>query len=634
MAVWKIKERNELVRANDVKGTRGFVSGGQDPGGTSAAIDMLIIETQGSAVDFGDITIATNQLGGGNAGSSTRAFVRFGGENGSGYYETPCEVINTKGGTGAITSTFGTLTVGASGKATCSNQVRAVMGGGAVAPNGNPQNVIDYFTIATYGNAADFGDLTVARGGADGLASPTRGIFCGGFVGPSTMKNEMDYITIASTGNAADFGDLDVVKRHSATGSNQTRGIIGGGQSGGSPYPTVSTMAHITIASTGNAVDFGDLTSARQSQGVSNQIHLLACGGSNVNTIDKISFSNLANGVDFGDLTKTYNSHVAASDGHGGLDDNNYIDIQRPSVTYMPGSGRALFAGGQNPGLITAIDLTHISTLGNSSDFGNLITAMRSLSNASSMTRALSAGGYGPDYTDTIESVEFATEGNASDFGNLIGERYDPQSGNVGNTTRGIFAGGHEKSGNTQDNVIQYITIATAGNATDFGNLTVARQSMGGVSSNTRGVFGGGTKAASPYVVNTMDYITTASTGNATDFGDLSATRTETGGLSSSTRGVFGGGYTGGVVNIIEYITIASTGDVTDFGNLVAARQNLAPASNSTRGLIAGGSTGSDVNTIDYITIASTGNAADFGDLTAARRGLIGNSDSHGGLQA
>ena len=65
------------------------------------------------------------------------------------------------------------------------------------------------------------------------------------------------------------------------------------------------------------------------------------------------------------------------------------------------------------------------------------------MSNASSSTRALSAGGYGSDYTNTIESVEFATEGNAADFGNLTVSVYDPQNGNLGSETRGIFGGGH-----------------------------------------------------------------------------------------------------------------------------------------------------------------------------------------------
>jgi len=266
MAVWDIKERNKKVRSNEVKGTRGFLSGGSAPGPSSAAIDMLTIETQGSAVDFGDLIIATQQLGQGSAGSSTRGFVRVGGENTNGQYETPSEVINIKGGTGAIATSFGTLTVGASAVATCSTQVRAVMGGGATATNsGDPRNVIDYFTIASFGNATDFGDLTVARGGGDGLASPTRGIFCGGFVHPNTMKNEMDYITIASTGDAADFGDLNVARRHMASGSDQTRGIIAGGQVPGN----TAQMDYITIASTGNSTDFGDLTTVRQTAGVS-----------------------------------------------------------------------------------------------------------------------------------------------------------------------------------------------------------------------------------------------------------------------------------------------------------------------------------------------------------------------------
>jgi hypothetical protein len=39
---------------------------------------------------------------------------------------------------------------------------------------------------------------------------------------------------------------------------------------------------------------------------------------------------------------------------------------------------------------------------------------------------------------------------------------------------------------------MDYITIATTGNAVDFGDLTVARHNLAGVSNATRGVFGGG----------------------------------------------------------------------------------------------------------------------------------------------
>ena len=57
-------------------------------------------------------------------------------------------------------------------------------------------------------------------------------------------------------------------------------------------------------------------------------------------------------------------------------------------------------------------------------------------------------------------------------------------------------------------------------NATDFGDLTVARSSCTGVSNGTRGVFCAGSSSSLTYLDPTMDYITIASKGYATDFGD------------------------------------------------------------------------------------------------------------------
>ena len=136
-------------------------------------------------------------------------------------------------------------------------------------------------------------------------------------------------------------------------------------------------------------------------------------------------------------------------------------------------------------------------------------------------------------------------------------------------------------------------------------------------------------------VVNTIEYITTASTGNYTDFGDLSDVRRYPQGVSSSTRGIFGGGNPGSFPNVndeIEYITIASTGNVTDFGNLTVARAQTGAVSSPIRGVFGGGYSPSVVNTIDYITIASTGDAADFGDMAASIFYSHGCSDAHGGL--
>ena len=73
--------------------------------------------------------------------------------------------------------------------------------------------------------------------------------------------NVIDYITISTTGNAQDFGDLTVqcIKWCFWCGS-ATRGVIAGG---GVPPSTNNTIEFITIASTGNAQDFGDLTAVQ-----------------------------------------------------------------------------------------------------------------------------------------------------------------------------------------------------------------------------------------------------------------------------------------------------------------------------------------------------------------------------------
>ena len=82
--------------------------------------------------------------------------------------------------------------------------------------------------------------------------------------------------------------------------------------------------------------------------------------------------------------------------------------------------------------------------------------------------------------------------------------------------TRGLSGGGTQAGGNT--NMIDYVTIASTGNAQDFGDLQSASYSRAGVSSPTRVCFGGG---ASPSVINTIDFIAIPTTGNASDFGDL-----------------------------------------------------------------------------------------------------------------
>ena len=77
-------------------------------------------------------------------------------------------------------------------------------------------NVMDYVTIASTGDATDFGDLSVSRNGVSAVSNNTRAVFMAGRDGPA-YKDTMDYVTIGSTGNAADFGDL--TEAHSTAGN-------------------------------------------------------------------------------------------------------------------------------------------------------------------------------------------------------------------------------------------------------------------------------------------------------------------------------------------------------------------------------------------------------------------------------
>ena len=169
--------------------------------------------------------------------------------------------------------------------------------------------------------------------------------------------------------------------------------------------------------------------------------------------------------------------------------------------------------------------------------------------------------------------------------------------------SRGIFGGGYTPSAAV--NVIEFITMASTGDVTDFGDLSGIRQNShnGNVSSFIRNTFAGGYHGGS--VSNQIDYITIMSTGNSADFGNLSiATGGEPAGMSSSTRGLYGTGAISpspGETNTISFITMASAGNVVDFGDATVSRFSATGLSNPTRGIMAGGGTPSKQNTIDFV---------------------------------
>ena len=299
---------------------------------------------------------------------------------------------------------------------------------------------------------------------ADNATGGARGVFGGGETSPA-LSNVIDYITISTTGNAIDFGDLYTGRGPGAT-SSITRGLFFGGYA-----PVNSNNIHfITISSTGNSQDFGDLTVARTyPSGVSNGTRGVIGGGySNRQSIEYVTIASTGNAISFGSLT------TQKGGGAGGASS----------------STRGIFAGGYNPaGYLNVIDYITISTVGNAADFGDL-----------SVARAALAG--------------------------------------CSNSIRGVFGGG-APAPSILSNIIDYITIATTGNAIDFGDLTVARQTQqSACSSSIRGVFAGGNISPGFPVTNVIDYVTIMSVGNAIDFGDLTVARNQAGGLSNAHGGL------------------------------------------------------------------------------------------------
>ena len=236
---------------------------------------------------------------------------------------------------------------------------RAIWAGGRSGPADTA--AIVYSQYASKGTAQYFGDL-LAIGNSYNvgtIGNNNRGIFAGN--GPS-LTDVIQYITPPSTGNAIDFGDLTVATYEGAGLSSPTRGLVGGGS--GVPGPTTSNIDVVTIASKGNATKFGELLAeVDAAAGCSNGVRGVWAGGENPAPYSKnIQFVNIAsdgNAVYFGDLTIGRGIPNAAS--------NRTI---------------GLWAGGF-PGALSSIEFINISTSGNGQEFGDLTFITRNLGSVS-----------------------------------------------------------------------------------------------------------------------------------------------------------------------------------------------------------------------------------------------------------
>ena len=282
---------------------------------------------------------------------------------------------------------------------------RAVMGGGKLVHPAR-QDVIQFVTIDTTGNAVDFGDLLSASSEFFIASSRTRGIFAGTYA-PNSVSNSIEFVTIASTGNATDFGgDITTARRGGISASSSTRGVFAGGFDNSD---RTNIIDYMTIASTGtNGNDFGDLTQKGMNGG-GNQVQSQTRGvfgggdtpGSKVNLIQYVTISTLGDAADFGDLNQLRGSVAAASNAVTGI-----------------------YGGGTSPTMLQSIDKITLATLGNAQDYGDLLAVVSSFGAGASPTRIMFAGGYspaGPTKIDIIQYKQIASDGNTVDFGNLLG---------------------------------------------------------------------------------------------------------------------------------------------------------------------------------------------------------------------
>ena len=261
-------------------------------------------------------------------------------------------------------------------------------------------------------------------------------------------------------------------------------------------YPTTNVIDKFSFSADGNATDVGNLTVARRlASGQSSADYGYSSGGPSSNVIDKFSFSADGNATDVGNLTVARSWHAGQSSSEYG------------------------YTSGGSPAS-NVIDKFPFATDGDASDVGDLTVARYGGAGQSSTDYGYTSGGV-PGTSNVIDKFSFTSDGNATDVGDLSSIR--GRAAGQSSSDYGYTSGGWPTS-----NVIDKFSFTSDGNATDVGDLTVERGMVTGQSSTDYGYTSGGwpgTQPISPGPTNTIDKFPFAADGNATDVGDLTVAR-------------------------------------------------------------------------------------------------------------
>ena len=278
------------------------------------------------------------------------------------------------------------------------------------------------------------------------------------------------------------------------------------------------------------------------------------------------SFGNLLVEHEYGTNTAVSNKVRAVTAGGTKYDDTgNFVQIQ--DIQYIT-----------------------IAVVGSSFDFGDLYSSggRNNMMGVSDGTKGLFAGGTSPSSSGYkgIHMITIASGGNSSSSNSLSTQRIN--GAGFGDGTYGLFAGG-SVSGSGALRSIDYRVVAVGGSASNFGNLMAysGSEEISACSNSTYGVIFGGrqiggsdTGARGVIHSNAMEYVTMATQGDAQDFGTLPVGVNSPAAMSNPTTGVRAGGVTSGSnSNVIEYWQFETPGSAQDFGNLVQSRKGLAGTS-------------------------------------------------------
>ena len=327
---------------------------------------------------------------------------------------------------------------------------------------------------------------------------------------------------------------------------------------------------------------------------------------------------------------------TASMAGIGTLAAGQWEEIQATSPDIQTGGTRGLrIAGYTAPGSNDDIDYFNIATTGSATKWGDADGDANQYAgfSCSDRTRGVFGGGNdssGHSAETKTNFVTIASEGTVTNFGDLsLATHVGAGKGVAGNSTRGIIAGGG-------GNVIQYITIQTTGSFNDFGDMAVTQgnhKNHAPLCNSVRCLQAGGFD--SPVSTDAIGYIMTATQGNSAHFGDLIDTRWHVAGCSNSTRGIIWNGMTSPSAatgtNVIQGLELSTLGNAYDFGDTSHDCRSRGAAASPTRAVAFGGADPA-INIMDYVQFASKGDAMDFGDLTQSTEAPMMASNGHGGL--